>query len=44
MPETILMHAEEKMEHTMEAMHREFTQIRTGRANPKMLERVVVDY
>lgn len=44
MPETILKHAEEKMEHTMEAMHREFSQIRTGRANPKMLERVVVDY
>lgn len=44
MPETILNHAEEKMEHTIEAMHREFTQIRSGRANPKMLERVVVDY
>jgi len=44
MPEMILMEAEEKMEHTMEALHREFVTIRTGRANPKMLERVMVDY
>ncbi|HOW37649.1 MAG TPA: ribosome recycling factor [Candidatus Izemoplasmatales bacterium] len=44
MPEMILMEAEEKMEQTLLALHREFVQIRTSRANPKMLERVTVDY
>jgi len=44
MPEMILMEAEEKMEQTLAALHREFVTIRTGRANPKMLERVVIDY
>jgi ribosome recycling factor len=44
MPDTILMNAEERMEHTMDALHRDFTQVRSGRANPKMLERVSVDY
>jgi ribosome recycling factor len=44
MPETILLEAEEKMEQTLAALHREFVTIRTGRANPKMLERVTVDY
>lgn len=44
MPETILLEAEEKMEHTMEALHREFSTIRSGRANPKMLERITIDY
>jgi len=44
MPETILMEAEEKMEHTLVALHREYSTVRSGRANPKMLERVTVDY
>ncbi|MDD3842589.1 MAG: ribosome recycling factor [Candidatus Izemoplasmatales bacterium] len=44
MPEMILMEAEEKMELSLEALRREFVTIRTGRANPKMLERVTVDY
>jgi ribosome recycling factor len=44
MPEMILMEAEEKMEQTILALQREFVQIRTSRANPKMLERVSVDY
>jgi ribosome recycling factor len=44
MPETILLEAEEKMEHTMETLHREFSSVRSGRANPKMLERVTVSY
>jgi ribosome recycling factor len=44
MPEMVLMEAEEKMEKTLAALHHEFVQIRTGRANPKMLERVTVDY
>ncbi len=44
MPETILLQAEEKMEHTMEALHRDFSTVRSGRANPKMLEKVHVAY
>lgn len=44
MPETILLEAEEKMEHTMLALHHEFSTVRSGRANPKMLERVTIDY
>ncbi len=44
MPETILLEAEERMEHTLEALHREFSTVRSGRANPKMLERVHVTY
>lgn len=44
MPETILLEAEEKMEHTLQALHRDFSTVRSGRANPKMLERVNVTY
>jgi ribosome recycling factor len=44
MPEMILMDCEERMEHTLNALHREFSTIRSGRANPKMFERVFVDY
>lgn len=44
MPETILLEAEERMEHTIIALHKEFATVRSGRANPKMLERVTVDY
>jgi len=44
MPETILLEAEEKMEHSLNALHKEFATVRSGRANPKMLERVFVDY
>jgi len=44
MPETILLEAKEKMEHTLIALHREFSTVRSGRANPKMLDRVTIDY
>ncbi len=44
MPEMILMEAEEKMEHTILAMHKEFATVRSGRANPKMLDHVTIDY
>ncbi|MBU1145112.1 MAG: ribosome recycling factor [Firmicutes bacterium] len=44
MPDTILMEAEERMEHSIIALHKEYATIRSGRANPKMLERVTVDY
>ena len=44
MPEMILLEAEERMEHTMESLHRDFSSVRSGRANPKMLEKVTVNY
>ncbi len=44
MPEMILLEAEEKMDHTMSSLHHEFSTVRSGRANPKMLERVSVEY
>ncbi len=44
MPETILLEAEEKMTHTMQALHKEFSTVRSGRANPKMLEGIHVEY
>ncbi|MDD3113096.1 MAG: ribosome recycling factor [Candidatus Izemoplasmatales bacterium] len=44
MPETILLNAEERMEQALHALHKEFSTVRSGRANPKMFERVSVDY
>ncbi len=44
MPETVLLNGEERMEQTLVALHKEFATVRSGRANPKMLERVSVDY
>ncbi|MFA5007584.1 MAG: ribosome recycling factor [Candidatus Izemoplasmatales bacterium] len=43
-PEEILMECEERMELSINALHREFTTVRSGRANPKMFERVTIDY
>ena len=44
MPETILLEAEERMELSIQAIQREFATVRSGRANPKMLERVQIKY
>ena len=44
MPETIILLGEEKMEKTLEALKKEFTNIRTGRANPQVLNGLTVDY
>jgi ribosome recycling factor len=44
MPDMILLETEEKMEHTIEALHKEFAKVRTGRANPKILDTVLVEY
>jgi ribosome recycling factor len=35
---------EEKMKHALEAMTREFSEIRTGRANPHIVEGIKIDY
>lgn len=44
MIEELLKEAEHKMEKTVEKAAHEFSTIRTGRANPAILERVMVDY
>ncbi|MGE4321232.1 MAG: ribosome recycling factor [Acholeplasmataceae bacterium] len=40
----LLMEIEENMEKTIEALDREFAAVRTGRANPSLLDHVNVDY
>ena len=42
--EEMYLFGEEKMEKAIGQMKREFTSVRTGRANPAILDRVVVDY
>ncbi|QWB99774.1 ribosome recycling factor [Mycoplasmatota bacterium] len=44
MPENILKETENKMKHTVDALIKEFAAVRSGRANPKMLEKVTVPY
>ena len=44
MIDDLLKEAEVKMQKSIEAMHRELSTIRTGRASPALLERVQVDY
>ncbi len=44
MPDTILINAEEKMLKSIESLKREFINIRTGKANPAVLNNVMVDY
>ena len=40
----LFLFGEEKMEKAVNQLKREFTTIRTGRANPAILDRVLVDY
>ena len=40
----LFVNGEEKMEKAIEQLNREFKTVRTGRANPNMLDRVHVDY
>jgi ribosome recycling factor len=44
MIEPILAEAESKMDKSVEAMQRSLTTIRTGRANPALIDRVLVPY
>jgi len=44
MPDTLILMGEEKMEKTLESLKKEFTNIRTGRANPHILDKITVDY
>ncbi len=40
----LLQEADAHMQQTMEALKREYSLIRTGRANPSILDRVMVEY
>mgnify|MGYP003291051946 CR=1 FL=1 len=40
----MFLFGEEKMEKAITQMKREFTGVRTGRANPAILDKVLVDY
>lgn len=42
--EQLLLETEEKMEKSIDALARDYAEIRAGRANPKVLDRVMVDY
>jgi len=44
MPEMILLETEEAMDNKINAFKKECSKVRTGRANPKMLEEVKVEY
>lgn len=44
MPDTILLDAEERMEKAVDALHHEFSTVRTGRASSSVLERIKADY
>ncbi len=44
MPEMILLNCEDRMDKTIQALERDFSKIRTGKANPAILNDVKVDY
>ena len=44
MPDMILLETEEAMEHRIDSLKKEFSKVRTGRANPKMFQDVKVEY
>ncbi|MGL4334901.1 MAG: ribosome recycling factor [Lactococcus garvieae] len=44
MPETVLLQAEEKMNKVLHHLEEELSTIRTGRANPTVLSKVMVEY
>ena len=44
MPDMILLETEEQMEHRIDALKKDFSKVRTGRANPKMFQDVKVEY
>ena len=42
--EELLMTYEEKMEKSLKNLDDEFAEMRAGRANPRVLDRITVDY
>lgn len=44
MPETLILEALEKMDKSIESYQKELNTVRTGRANPNLLDSIVVEY
>ena len=44
MPEMLMLDAEERMEKSLESYQRELNTVRTGRANPNLLDSIRIDY
>ena len=44
MPEMLMLDAEERMEKSIESYQRELNTVRTGRANPNLLDAIRIDY
>lgn len=44
MPDLVLLELEEKMNKSLDSFIKEMVQVRTGRANPKILDNIVVSY
>lgn len=44
MPKQVLKAGEEKMNKSIEALQKEFNQVRTGKANPAILNNIMVEY
>lgn len=44
MPDTVLQSAQEKMDKGIDHLHHQFSGVRTGRANPNVLNRIMVPY
>ncbi len=44
MPDMVLLEVEEKMDKTIQSMLKEFSKIRTGRANATILDSISIDY
>ncbi len=42
--EALFKNGTEKMEKTLNQLHRDFSTVRTGRANPAMLDKIMVEY
>ena len=44
MPDMLLLEAEERMEKTVESYQKELNTVRTGRANPNLMDAICIDY
>ena len=44
MPDMLMLEAEERMEKTLDAYQKELNTVRTGRANPNLLDQIRVEY
>jgi ribosome recycling factor len=43
-PKEVLHNTEEKLKKTLESVNREFSEVRTGRASPHLVEGLHIDY